>query len=181
MRNGTYNIIISTIVNRHSNTSYSFLPLLHSGMPIITEDIQASVIPAEVTAGSNVQLKCTVSGDSVYVFLHWVHPVVGVINKSTGRFIFGNTFGQTLTVLDMRESDGGEYMCVFSTPLAEYAQKVEVQYRYPVSFLSSAGQTFSYFVGDSAQIECLAEHHDIIQWQFTNRSVIFGIYRQSAQ
>ena len=143
----------------------------------MADDITGSVDPAVVTARSNVQLSCTFSLD-IYVFLHWVHPnpVVSVINVTTERFklhIFDNTV--VLTMYAVRESDGGEYMCVFSNALGSLcAQIVQVHYLHPVSFLSLAGQSFSFFVDNSAQIECLAEHHQTIQWELANGAVIIG-------
>ena len=151
-------------------------PSIFVGIPSMADDITGSVDPAVVTARSNVQLSCTFSHD-IYVFLHWVHPnpVVSVINVTTERFklhIFDNKV--VLTMCAVRESDGGEYMCVFSNALGSYAQIVQIHYLHPVSFLSLAGQTFSFFVDTSAQIECLAEHHQTIQWELANGAVIIG-------
>lgn len=120
-----------------------------------------------------MQITCIYDA-AVYRLANWVHPSVGTIAVSYGRFTIisnvnagGTLMYYRLQVANPQPSDAGAYYCVFQTILAGVADSASITlvWKDPPQYQTPTGLVYRQYVQKSVLLECNVTNYLKIQWQ----------------
>ena len=157
--------------------------LLFLVLPLILRGMVDSALPAiaintfPTYLQSNYQMQITCTYDStVYRYDRWVHPTVGSIPTSYGRFtVIMNVNSPTVNLMYYRLqisspqlSDVGTYYCIFSTIVGgvAFSSSATLVWKDPPQYQTPSRLVYRQFVQQSVLLECNVTNYIQFQWQF---------------
>ena len=122
-----------------------------------------------------MQITCTYDS-TVYRYDRWVHPTVGSIPTSYGRFtVIMNVNSSTVNLMYYRLqisspqlSDVGTYYCIFSTIVGgvAFSSSATLVWKDPPQYQTPSRLVYRQFVQQSVLLECNVTNYIQFQWQF---------------